>query len=314
MEELSVKARDGYKLNIHVFRTEAPAAAIQIIHGMEEYQDRYNPFAEFLAENGFAVVSSDMRGHGKTAEKLGYFKDKNGYEELISDQRTVTDFISEQFPGIPVYIFAHSMGTIITRVLLQEDSARYAKTVLSGYPNYQRGAHLGILLSGVIRAVRGPEYKSKLLSELSTGIFNKSIPDPKTGCDWICKNEDTVRKYIDDPYCGIGFTCSAFNDLFRLVVKMHDSDAYCSVNTSMQLLMLRGYEDPCVGGDRGAEDSRRVLHKAGFRNISFTDYPEMRHEILAEKDNMRVYSDVLDFFRQPDRSVSAVLSQSSKAM
>ena len=60
MEELSVKARDGYKLNIHVFRTEAPAAAVQIIHGMEEYQDRYNPFAEFLTENGFTVVSSDI--------------------------------------------------------------------------------------------------------------------------------------------------------------------------------------------------------------------------------------------------------------
>lgn len=56
---------------------------------MEEHQERYEKFIKFLNENGFSVVSSDMRGHGTSAGFLGYFKDKNGYIELIEDQKAL---------------------------------------------------------------------------------------------------------------------------------------------------------------------------------------------------------------------------------
>ena len=32
-------------------------AVLQITHGMVEYKERYMPFAEFMTENGFMVVS-----------------------------------------------------------------------------------------------------------------------------------------------------------------------------------------------------------------------------------------------------------------
>lgn len=198
---------------------------------------------------------------------------------------------------LPVYLFAHSMGTIIMRVLLQQDSGRYEKAVLSGYPNYQSGAPVGILLSGIIRAFRGGKYKSRLLQSLSVGAFNRRIPHPKTPCDWLCYNEATVRAYLADPYCGFGFTCSAFGDLFRLVVMMHRPQRYEHVNQELALLFLRGKDDPCVGGEQGSEDSRRVLAKAGFRCIRHVDYPHMRHEILAETGRGEVYGDILEFYQ-----------------
>ena len=37
---------------------------IQIIHGMAEHQKRYAPLANYLSENGYVVVTSDLRGHG----------------------------------------------------------------------------------------------------------------------------------------------------------------------------------------------------------------------------------------------------------
>lgn len=296
MEKIFLNARDGYELELHVFEVENAKAVVQVIHGMEEHQERYESFIEFLNLNNFTVVSSNMRGHGSNAVSLGYFKDKDGYIELIEDQKKVTDFIKNRFLDLPIYIFAHSMGTIITRVLLQENSQDYSKVVLSGYPNYQSGAHFGILLTKVITDFRGPKYKSKIINSLSVGAFNKKIKNPKTNCDWICHNEKTVQDYIEDPYCGIGFTCSAFGDLFHLVVMMHSSEKYHNINSKMPLLMLRGNDDPCVGGDKGAADSRKVLFDAGFDNIQFIDYPNMRHEILAEADNEKVYNDVLKFF------------------
>jgi alpha-beta hydrolase superfamily lysophospholipase len=39
-----------------------------------------------------------------------------------------------------------------------------------------------------------------------------------------------------------------------------------------------------------------VLEKAGFRNISVITYDHMRHEILNETENEKVYRDLRDFF------------------
>ena len=292
-----IKARDGYLLDVHIFEAEQARAVVQIIHWMEEHQGRYEAFAEFLSANGFTVVSSDMRGHGKSAENLGYFKDKEGYIELVEDQKSVTAFIKKRFPQLPAYIFAHSMGTITTRVLLQQDSGSYEKVVLSGYPNYQKGTRLGILLTGFIKFFRGAKYKSKLIQSLSVGVFNRDIPEPKTSCDWICSREETVQAFIADPYCGFGFTCSAFSDLFHLVAMMHRPELYQNVNQELALLLLRGEGDPCTGGDQGAADSRRILSKAGFRQIRYIDYPHMRHEILQETDREKVYADILAFYQ-----------------
>ena len=42
-------------------------AIFQIVHGMEEYMDRYDDFASFMAGHGFLVVGEDHLGHGLTA-------------------------------------------------------------------------------------------------------------------------------------------------------------------------------------------------------------------------------------------------------
>ncbi|RKI41417.1 alpha/beta hydrolase [bacterium D16-51] len=295
MKRFQIKAKDSYKLSVHVFPARQPKAVIQIIHGMEEHQERYEDFAEFLCQNGYTIVTSDMRGHGMDAADLGYFKEKNGHYALISDQVKILKFIRRKYPGLPVFLFAHSMGTIIARVLLQSYSAYYEKAVLSGFPNYQAGAYAGLFLSSLLKMLHGPKYKSALLQQASVGIFNKAVNNPKTEADWICSNPETVNAYLNDPYCGIGFTCSAFHDLYCLMIQMHKPEAYKNVHKTMPLLMLCGKEDPCVGGKKGRNDSYHILSAAGFQKISQITYPEMRHEILNEKKHRLVYQDILTF-------------------
>lgn len=298
MQKIFIKARDEYELELHVFDVKKSKAVIQLIHGMEEHQERYESFIKYLNKYGFSVVSSNLRGHGTNAPILGYFKDKKGYIELIEDQKAITKYIKENFEPQPIYIFAHSMGTIITRVLLEKHSTHYEKVVLSGYPNFQNGAYAGILVASAIKLLKGSKYKSKLLSKLSIGQFNKAIDAPKTDVDWVCSSEEVVKNYIDDPYCGIGFTCSSFKDLYKLVISMHNPHNYRNVNSSLQILMLRGTEDSCTGGELGAHDSRKILLKAGFQNIRHIDYPKMRHEILNEKNKEQVYEDILKFYQE----------------
>lgn len=298
MDKHFIESTDGYKLELHLFDVADARAVIQIVHGMEEHQERYEPFVRFLNSQGYAVVSSDLRGHGSSAPQLGFFRKENGHLSLIDDQRAITKFIQSVFPQKPMVIFAHSFGTIITRVLLQTDSSNYSKIILSGFPNYQWAAHAGILLADVIMALHGPHYKSGLLQSLSTGAFNRRIKNPETAVDWVACNKDTVRKYLSDPLCGFGFTCSAYRDLYRLVIRMHNPGLYKNVNSAARIMMLRGEDDPCVGGNKGASDSLNVLLRAGFTDIHEISYPGMRHEILNEAEHQQVYSDILDFLSE----------------
>ena len=45
---------------------ENAKAIFNITHGMAEHIERYEGFAEFLAENGFSVYAHDHIGHGKS--------------------------------------------------------------------------------------------------------------------------------------------------------------------------------------------------------------------------------------------------------
>lgn len=328
--------------------TEKPRAVVQIAHGMEEHQGRYENFAKFLTTRGFAVVTADMRGHGEDTptENLGYFDEKNGWQLLLRDESSVRDYIDELIheildgenhesnsegkdfrenaqrkvdaenisensldsenhaenpdipvnnSKIPVYLIAHSMGSIISRVLLQTESARYDKVVLTGFPCSRPGVGFGIFLANIFSAVHGAKYRSKTLAKLSTGVFNKSIEAPATDHDWICANPETVQRFIDDPLCGFGFTSSAYRDLFKLVKLLGDSSRTQNVNNSLNILLLSGAEDPCTGGEKGVCDSIEKLRRCGFTKLTEKNYTGMRHEILNETENGQVYEDIADF-------------------
>jgi len=298
MKEVIIKSNDDYSLSAKLYEIDNPKAVIQVIHGMAEHQDRYKNFATFLSENGFIVVTSDLRGHGKKAKDLGYFKDKNGYKDLINDQIKIREYIEKEYPNKPIYLFGHSMGTIISRVMLQTESKHYDKVILCGYPNYQSAANLGITLASIIKKFKGPKHKSKLLQNITTGTFNKKIKNPRTNVDWLSYNENNVNDYIKDEYSGYAFTTSAYSDLFHLLKLMHKHSLYQNVKKELPFLLISGEDDPCTGGQKGTQNSINTLKKAGFENIEKISYKNMRHEILNEKDNTIVFNDVLSFIEK----------------
>ncbi len=305
MGKIMLPTEDNYLLSLSYFKSdhENAAGVVQIVHGMEEHKERYYDFALFLAENGLHVVVSDLRSHGEDAPVLSHIADKRGDRLLIRDQQLIAEWISDQFPGLPVMLFGHSMGSIISRVLLQTDSRKYARTALSGYVSPNPAAPVAVALGKAIRYIKSGRAHSKLLNKLALGSYGNSIPDRKTDLDWLSYNEENVRKYIADPLCGVEFTIGSYCALFSLLNRMQQVHAYRDVNTEMPVLLISGKDDPCTGGEKGRVLSRSLLEKSGFRNISVITYDHMRHEILNESNHEQVYRDLLDFFlEQPSGS------------
>ena len=295
LQEMKLSAKDGYELALRIYEADEPKAVVKFIHGMEEYQDRYQPFAEYLRAAGYTVVTADLRGHGKNAPVLSHITDRDGHLKLLEDEETILDMIHERWAGVPVILFAHSMGTIIARVVLQKWSRDFHKVVLSGYPNPNPAAGAGLVLTGLLSSFKGAQGYSKLVDGMVLGPFAKAVPDAKTPQDWLSVNPENVEKYREDPLCGARFTLGSYATLFNLIKLMGEAGKYEEVWKELPILMISGKDDPCTGGEKGRTDSEAVLRKAGFRELEIVTLDGMRHEILNETGREEVYRRILEF-------------------
>ena len=294
-QEAKLQAKDGYALSLRIYEAYEPKAVVKFIHGMEEYQDRYQPFAEYLQAAGYTAVTADLRGHGKNAPMLSHIADRDGHLRLLEDEETILEEIHERWAGVPVILFAHSMGTIIARAVLQKWSREFHKVVLSGYPNPNSAAGAGLMLTDLLSSFKGARGYSKLVDGMVLGPFAKAVPDAKTPQDWLSVNTENVDRYREDPLCDARFTLGSYAALFSLIRMMGDAGKYEEVWKALPILMISGKDDPCTGGEKGRKDSEAVLRKAGFRELEIVTLDGMRHEILNETGKEEVYATILDF-------------------
>ena len=297
MELINLKSSQDYNLSLAIFKAIESKGVIQIVHGMQEHKERYYDFATFMANNGYSTVVSDLRGHGENAPILGHIADKKGEKLLIEDQKVIYNYIKDHFKDQPIYLLGHSMGSIISRVVLQESSRDYKKTILSGYVNPNPASSVAVMLGNIAKFFN-KKKSSKMLASLALGPYTKSVKDHKTDVDWLSYNEENVNNYIADPLCGIKFSNGSFSALFHLLNYMGKVKRYHNVNKELDILLVGGVDDPCTGGEKGRLNSKKVLEKAGFEKIDVITYEKMRHEILNEKEKDKVYNDILNFLNK----------------
>ena len=79
---------------------------------------------------------------------------------------------------------------------------------------------------------------------------------------------------------------------------MGKAKKYKDVKVDLPILLISGVDDPCTGGEKGREASKKTLLKAGFKDISVITLDKMRHEILNEDEKQVVYEDILKFLNE----------------
>ena len=150
-------------------------------------------------------------------------------------------------------------------------------------------------MAGCLSIFKGKQGHSRLVDGMVTGGFGKAVKDAQSPLDWLSVNRENVRKYEEDPLCGVPFTLGSYETLFQLLVDIGRPELYRHVNEELPILLIAGSEDPCVGGAKGRSDSVDRLQRAGFRNLRTENLQGMRHEILNETDHMAVYGKILAF-------------------
>ncbi|MDE6189154.1 MAG: alpha/beta hydrolase, partial [Clostridia bacterium] len=133
--DTTILGKDDYEVTLTIWEPEGEAKGIvQIFHGMVEHILRYDDFARYLNGKGYIVAGDDHRGHGRTAKQefLGLVPFGHTYFDTIDDEITITAYLKEKYPNLPVFIFAHSYGSFLGQGYIQQNSKEIAGCILSG--------------------------------------------------------------------------------------------------------------------------------------------------------------------------------------
>ncbi|MCE1198126.1 MAG: alpha/beta hydrolase [Marinilabiliales bacterium] len=105
-------AFDGLELYAVVHRPETiePTAVMAFVHGHGTHARRYDEWFQSFTSNGIAVVTFDLRGHGRSGGKRGTI---HRYWEYLEDVALLMEHTKHHFPGIPRILYGHSMGATI---------------------------------------------------------------------------------------------------------------------------------------------------------------------------------------------------------
>ena len=278
-----------------------PRAIFQIVHGMAEHIGRYDHFARFLADNGYAVFGHNHMGHGssvKDPEDLGHIPGKDGYLTLAKDARTLSRIAKERFNDTPLILFGHSMGSFVARLYAELWGDEIDGLILCGTSGANPMAAAGLSVTKLTTALRGDRHRSRFIDFLSFGAYNERISDAKTKFDWLSANEDNVNAYIADELCGRVFTTDAFFNLMTLLKTVSRREWASAVRKELPVLLISGEDDPVGGYKKGVIETANRLRSAGVQDVGLIFYEGMRHEILNETGRDRVYGDILAFSRK----------------
>lgn len=298
MEEYTFLSSDGIScINCCEWAPEGePKAILQIAHGMAEYMTRYAAFAEFLNKNGILVAGNDHIGHGKSAkpEDWGFFGVENGWLHIVDDIEKYRQLLDEKYPGVPHYLMGHSMGSFVARTYLSKYGENVDGAVIMGTAGTNPAVGAGKKMVSLLRKLKGDRYRSKLITAMAFGSYNKRIPGAKTANDWLTRDEDIVRAYCGDPACGFVFTLAGYADLFNFLGYINSDECYAGIPKNIPFLVVAGGEDPVGEYGKGPKEFADKMTSAGA-DVKLKLYDGMRHEILNEFGKEEVMEDIKNF-------------------
>lgn len=279
---------------------------LQISHGMVEYIERYERFAEFMTEAGYVVLGNDHLGHGKSVkeEDLGYFAEKESSKLLVDDLFLITEQTKRKYAGVPYYVMGHSMGSFLIRQYIMTYGSEVDGVIIMG----TGGQPGGVLLFAksvvkVLKAMKGERYRSKHFEQLTFSGYNKRIKECRTDKDWLTKDEKIVDAYRKDPFCSFVFTLNGFETLFSTISYIQKNKNISKIPKELPVLLVAGEEDPVGNYGKGVKRVYKKYRKQQIKDIELKLYKSDRHELLNETDYLQVSQDILSWIKQKQHNI-----------
>ena len=276
-------------------------AVLQISHGVSEYVGRYAPFAEYLAEHGFAVIGGDHLGHGKSVAEGApriFFGESDGWNHVVDDVARLRALGKEKFPNVPYFIMGHSMGSYMLRRYLIQYGDDVDGAVILGTGNQPMAVvEGGILAAKSVARAKGERYRSRLLSKLMFGAYNTRITDAKSENAWLTRDEEIVELYDNDDKCSFVFTPNAYLGFLNIIKYDIKPENVRKTPASLPVLFASGLEDPVGDYGKGVKKAF-MMYTRYLDDVELRLYEDCRHELHSELNRYEIFDDIYRWMQE----------------
>ena len=249
-----------------------PKGAMLIVHGFGEHSGRYPAYVNYLPGRGFAIYAFDLRGHGRSPGQHGHI---NSWDEYRADVAAFQKLVQAEQPDVPLFIFGHSMGSLIVLDYILHKPQGLSGAILSGtaIDPIGIGSPLRKMVARLLSVV-APTFKLQL------GL------DP----EGISSLPEVVQAYKDDPLVHGDTSARWGAESMKVVAGLK----LRAEEIDLPVLFLHGGADP-FNSVTGVQ--------AYFERIPGSDkaikiYPGSFHEPHNDKDAAQIAQDVGDWLEQ----------------
>jgi acylglycerol lipase len=263
------EGKDGLKMFAQSWEPEMdPKAVVCLVHGLGEHSGRYAHVGRAFSEARFALAGFDLRGHGRSGGQRGHFP---SFEALMDDIHRFIQDTSERFPGLPVFLYGHSLGGFL----------------ILNYATYHKHTLKGVIATGA--GLRSPVLEQKVkitLSKVMGGLLPTVTIPTGLDVDSLSRNPEVVRAYKEDPLVHDKATLSAA----RVSIEAVDHAFAHAAEFPTPLLMMHGAADR-VTYPHGSQEFADLVPK----NCTLKIWDGLYHEIHNEPEQVEVFKFMIDW-------------------
>jgi alpha-beta hydrolase superfamily lysophospholipase len=234
-----------------------PKAALVIVHGLAEYAARYRAIARDFAARGISTFAYDQIGHGADADTRTHVAQ---FDLFVDDASEACDRFAERVPGVPLFVWGHSMGAIVALNLAARGAPALAGLIVS---------------SNSLEVFKtGPNPLNPFFRFASRVVPKVRIP---LGLDATKISHDALvqRAYANDPL--IPATAS-----LRLIVEFAQACETARIDAPairVPVLIVHGEADAIAP----AKAAHVLFETMGSADKTRKIFPGARHEVHNEK-------------------------------
>ena len=263
--DIQIKLSNGQVLR-GIIRSpgENMRAGIILVHGIGEHIQRYSHWMEKFNENGFGIVGVDLPGHGKSDGKRGKLNSYSLTDEMLDF--LIAEF-KKTFPGIPVFIYGHSLGGgIVLQYILRKNPEIKGAVVTSPW----------------LRLAFEPTRIKLILAGILKRLYPSLIQPSGLIVSHISHDQSVVDAYISDPLNHDKISAGLFNS----AVTAAEYSLLHAEDLKIPLLLMHGSDDQ-ISSPQGSRD---FASKTKMAELKIWDggYHELHNETF--KDDVFSYA------------------------
>lgn len=275
-----MRHQDGYFENLEqtpiYFQTWIPnrpiKAVLLIVHGLGEHSGRYDNLVQRFVPQGFVVYGFDHLGHGKSSGRRCHVE---RFTRYLADLDLMVDKVKSEHPSLPLVLFGHSMGGLISSSYLVENQDKISAAVLSS------------------PAIEAPDIVPDVLLKIGRTLSKlwPTLGVVKLEAEGICRNESVVKEYEADALVHHGKISA------RLGQELLDQMQWLKLHMSqikLPVLIIQGEHDVLVE-PQGAQN---LLDHIGSKIKKLIMYKGLYHELINEPEREVVLNDVELWIRE----------------